>query len=130
MAYSQKEKNELLKKAISLTKTKKLYFIEDIIALLPISKQTFYTWKFDQNDELKALLESNKVSTKLKLRKKWEDSNNATLMIALYKLIASDEERKVLADRIEADINHNGHSTFIKSLIDGAKKKPSNQKTE
>ena len=55
--------------------------------------------KYNKNNELKEVLENNRIATKVKLRNKWEDSNNATLNIALYKLLANDEERRILADK-------------------------------
>jgi len=39
----------------------------------------------------------NKVAQKVKMRKKWGDSDNATLQMALMKLISTDDERKRLA---------------------------------
>jgi hypothetical protein len=43
------------------------------------------------------MIEENKVSVKLKMRKKWLESDNATLQMGLMKLITTDEERKRLA---------------------------------
>ena len=47
-------------------------------------------------EELKDILEKNAIIKKIQLLKKWEDSTNATLQIALYKLLANEEERKIL----------------------------------
>ena len=101
MAYSKKEKEDLLKKAIKAATDNSLYFIEEIVAYLPINKTTFYEWKLNESDELKDIIENNKIETKSKLRNKWAESTNATLNIALYKLIGSNEERRILADREE-----------------------------
>ena len=98
------KKADITKKAIEVTKKEKLFFIEDIVAHLPISKTTFYAWKLNESDELKELLEQNKVKTKIQLRKNWLGSSNATLNIALYKLLANEQERKVLSDRGEEAI--------------------------
>lgn len=94
MAY---KKEELLSKAISVTKEKNLFFIEDIVAFLPCSKRTFYEHKLHESQELKEVLENNKITVKTSLRKKWRESDNATLQMALYKLIASTNERKCLS---------------------------------
>ena len=104
MAYSKKEKEDLLKKAIKAATDNNLYFIEEIVAYLPISTKTFYEWKLQESNELKDVIETNKIETKSKLRNKWAESSNATLNIALYKLIGTSEERRILADREETAI--------------------------
>ena len=98
MAYSTQEKNAILKKAIKAAKDNKLLYLGDVQAFIPINLKTFYDWKFQESKELKEALEENKINTKIKLRKKMAESDNATLIIALYKLVANDEERKILAD--------------------------------
>lgn len=105
MAY---DRVKIFEQAKELVTKHNLYFIEDIVALLPISKPTFYDYfPIDSNEvnELKALLEENRVNTKVAMRKKWNDSDNATLQMALMKLICNDNERKKLA------INYNDHTT-------------------
>jgi hypothetical protein len=97
MAY---DTNELYQKAIQAIKENNLFFIEDVIALLPCDKTTFYRHfdvKSNEYNTLKELIEDNRVNQKLKLRKKWADSDNATLQMGLMKLITTDEERKRLA---------------------------------
>ena len=101
MAYSKAQKRQLLTKAIAQAKKHNLYFISDVIAYLPISRQTFYDWKFDKIDKLKGILQDNKICVKVALRKKWQELDNATLNIALYKLVGSNKERRMLADRQE-----------------------------
>lgn len=86
---------EIFEKAKSLISEHKLYFIEDVVSYLPISKTTFYEYyklgSYEMN-ELKDLLGANRVATKVKLRKKWEDSESAALQIGLMKLISTEEE--------------------------------------
>lgn len=75
----------------------KLFFIDDIVAYLPISRGTFYNWGFDKLDDLKELLTQNRVELKVSMRSKWYKSNSPALQMALMKLIASDEELRKLA---------------------------------
>lgn len=78
----------------------KLFFIEDIVAFLPIAKKTFYEYfPLDSNEsnELKELLETNRVSLKVSMRSKWYTSNAPALQMALMKLIASPEELRKLS---------------------------------
>ena len=98
MAHTKQEKEKILQKAIKVAKDKKLFFMHYVTAYLPISNSTFYEWKFDKSEELKDILEENTILKKTKMLTKWEDTNNATLQIALFKLLATDEEREILAD--------------------------------
>ena len=105
MAYN---KDTLKTKAIDSIKKNKLIFIEDVCATIGISKQCFYDhFKVDTDDfdELSKLLEENKISLKVALRKKWFDSDNATTQMALYKLCSTPHEHKLLQQNY-ADINH------------------------
>lgn len=98
MAHTKKEKEVILKKAIKVAKDNNLIFIDDVSAFLPVTSRTFYDWRFHKSQELKEILDDNKVIVKVNLRKKWETLDNPTLNIALYKLVANEEERKILAD--------------------------------
>ena len=107
MAY---DKAKIYEQAKEVTVKNKLFFIEDIVAFLPISKKTFYEYfpiESDESNELKELLQINKTELKVGLRKKWYGSDNATLQMALMKLICSDEERKMLSMN-HTDITTNG----------------------
>lgn len=93
------DKDKLKAKAIEVINKNKLIFIEDICAMVGVSKFTYYE-KFPVNsndyNELSKLLEENKISLKVGLRKKWYDSDNATTQMALYKLCSTTEEHKKL----------------------------------
>lgn len=105
MAYNQEEIYNL---AISSIETENLYFIEDIISFLPITKPTFYDFfKVDSNElnYIKELLDGNKIRTKLKLRKKLGEGDKAAEILALYKLIATEDERRALS------MQHVDHTT-------------------
>ena len=101
MAYDRKKIFEQAKEQIVLNR---LIFVEEAVSFLPIAKKTFYEWfPIDSNEcnELKELIESNKISLKTSMRKKWYDSDNATLQMGLMKLIANPEELRKLS------MNHN-----------------------
>jgi hypothetical protein len=93
------DKEKILQNSINLIKEHNLLFIEDVISFLPCSKASFYEWGYNVNDSVIDALNGNKTRTKIGLRSKWFDSNNATVQIALYKLIGNDEERKALSNR-------------------------------
>lgn len=97
MAYDKKKIFEQAKEVIV---KHKLFFIEDIVAFLPISKPTFYEYfPVDSNEvnELKGLLETNRIELKVSMRSKWYKSNAPALQMALMKLIASPEELRKLS---------------------------------
>jgi hypothetical protein len=107
MAY---DKNKIFEQAKEVIIKNKLFFIEDIVAFLPISKPTFYEY-FDINsnefNELKELLETNRVSLKVSMRSKWYTSNAPALQMALMKLIATPEELKKLSMQFIESENKN-----------------------
>ena len=96
MAY---DRELIYKQAIEAIKKHNLYFIEDIVAFIPASKNYFYdNFPIDSNeyDALKELLEANRINKKIELRRKLEEDRGGSL-IALYKLIGTKEERKKLS---------------------------------
>jgi hypothetical protein len=89
----------LKQKAIDAIEKNKLIFVEDICAYIGVSKPCFYDhFRPDSNDfnELSEMLEKNKIALKVGMRKKWYDSENATMQMALYKLCSTAEEHKKL----------------------------------
>jgi len=97
MAYDRKK---IFEQAKEVTVKHKLFFIEDIVAFLPIAKKTFYEfYPVDSNEsnELKELLEQNRTELKVSMRSKWYNSNAPALQMALMKLIASPEELRKLS---------------------------------
>jgi len=93
-------KQEIFKQAKEAIIKYKLIFIEEILGYIPMSKQTLYDYfpvNSDELDELKNLINTNKLQMKNGLRKKWYDNNNATTQIALYRLLATKEENEALS---------------------------------
>jgi hypothetical protein len=88
-------RTKIYQQALDLIEKKKLFFIEDVVSLLPISKPTFYDYfQIDSNElnTIKELLEKNKIEIKNGLRNKWYNGNNPLTQMALYKLIGTEEE--------------------------------------
>jgi ACT domain-containing protein len=99
MAYSKKEKEKMFEKAKEVITENKLIFIEDIVAFLPISKPTFYEFypvNSNEINELKEMLEVNKVQIKVSIRSKLSLSEKAGELLALYRLVCTPEERQML----------------------------------
>ena len=93
-------KDNLYSEAKEIAKNNSVYFIEDIVGLLPCSKTTFYEYfpvDSDELNDLKEILERNKIKTKAEIRGKLLRSEKAGELLALYKLIGTPEERKALS---------------------------------
>jgi len=107
MAY---DRVKIFEQAKEMIVKHKLFFVEDIVAFLPISKPTFYDYfPIDSNEvnELKGLLETNRTELKVSMRSKWYKSNAPALQMALMKLICNDDERKMLSMQ-QTDITSGG----------------------
>jgi hypothetical protein len=117
MAY---DRNKIFEQAKEVIVKHKLFFIEDIVAFLPCDKTTFYRFfEPDSNEynELKGLLETNRVTLKVSMRSKWYTSNAPALQMALMKLIATPEELKKLSMQFIESENTNKNQTFDISKI-------------
>jgi hypothetical protein len=93
------DRDKLYQQAQTAIKENNLFFIEDVVAFIPCSKPTFYEhFPVDSNElnNLKDLLEKNKIRTKSAIRAKLYKSPKASELLALYRLICTPEERKRL----------------------------------
>ena len=111
MAYDREKVFEQAKEVIV---KHKLFFVDDIVAFLPCSKQTFYEFYpdgSDELDELKELLNVNRTTLKVSMRSKWYTSNAPALQMALMKLIATPEELKKLSMQFIESENKNTNNT-------------------
>lgn len=109
MAY---KREKLLEEALRVIEKKKLFFIQDAIAFLPCSSSTFYEHELEKEESLKEALYKNKVEIKSSLRNKWYNGENSTTQIALYKLLADDNELRRLTNQnveMKGDMQINWH---------------------
>ena len=91
---------ELFAKALITIEENKLFFVEDIVDFLGVSKPTIYKHYPPGSDELNAIKDAlavNRISVKVSLRAKMARSDNPTDRIAMYKLLGSEEERRRLS---------------------------------
>jgi len=96
MAYS---KTKIFSQATKAIKENNLFFIEDVVAFIPVTK----TWLYEkyplgsnEMDTIKELLNENKVRTKSSIRAKLFKSEKAAELLALYRLICTPEEHQLL----------------------------------
>ena len=103
MAY---DKQKIFDQAKEMIVKHKLFFIDDIVAFLPISSSTFYAWELEKSEELKELLHLNRTELKVSMRSKWYKSSAPALQMALMKLIANEDElRKLSISYIDSEVN-------------------------
>lgn len=100
--------------ALKAIKAQNLVFIDECPPAIGIHKSTFYLHKLNESDDIKEALRKNRVNIKKKLRGKWYDSENATTQIALYKLIADDDEAERLNGKSEVKVT--GLDEILKKL--------------
>ena len=121
MSIARYDKEAIFETCKKVVEENRLFFIEDIIAFLPITKPTFYVYfpvdSYEFNT-LKDMINRNKVLTKTEMRSRWYQSENPTLQIALYKTICSDDERKMLSTN-HTDITTNGKPITRPNIIFG-----------
>jgi hypothetical protein len=117
-------KNEILQQALSAIDNEECVTIEEVLLFLPIATSTFYAWEMEKSEDLKDALNAMKVKLKKKMRRNWRGSDNATLQIAEFKLISSDEERdKLNTQKVQQDNTHSfkDKPTINLILADGSK---------
>jgi hypothetical protein len=125
MAY---DKQKIFEQAKEMIVKHKLFFVDDIVAFLPCNKTTFYDFfpiESNQSNELKELLNLNRVELKVSMRSKWYKSNAPALQMALMKLIATPEELRKLSMQFVESENTNKNTNFdIKELVSFDKPEP------
>ena len=108
---------QIKKKALEILndpkKYKDVYFFCDLAIELGYSRQYLYSIGLDKDDAIKEALENNKKTIKRGLRNKWYINDNATTQVALYKLLADEEELNRLASKVE----NTGNVTLTHALV-------------
>ena len=115
MAYDREKK---YKQALKVIKDKQLYIIDEVAVLIGISRPTFYDWfPIDSNklNTIKEALEENKINIKSEIREKLRNGDKAAELIALYKLLSSNDERKALSMQ-HVDHTSNGKTINISPI--------------
>lgn len=112
-------KQKLYKQALEIAKKGGITSIEDIIAFLPCSKPTFYSYiKVDSQemDDIKEALAEGKRKTVISIRGKLFKSNNPTALLALYRMLCTQEERDIINTQ-RHDITSAGEKITAEPLI-------------
>lgn len=119
MAY---DRQIIFQQAQAAIRDHNLFFIEDVVAFLPCDKTTFYRHfptECNEYNTLKKMLEANKIRTKASIRNKLYKGKGGDL-IALYKMICTDEERKAIAMVNKTDLTSGDEPLSVKfEIVDG-----------
>lgn len=91
------EYDALVEECLRIIKEANILFITDLVAFLPISRATFYNYGLDKLDILKDEINKQRIITKQGLRAKWFKSKSPALQIALYRMIATKEEKEAIS---------------------------------
>ena len=104
----EKRRKTLANKVIkALEKNPDIYLFCDIPLVVPKSRPTLYLYELDKLDSIKEKLASNKMKFKRALRLQMKKTNNPTCLIALYKLLANDEEKDALNNKPKYENSNN-----------------------
>jgi hypothetical protein len=91
---------DLYERALKEIDKNNLFFLEDVYAYLSISSSTFYDHfplESKESKDIKERLNKNKMKTKVSIRSKLHQSTSPAGLLALYKLLATNDERRALS---------------------------------
>lgn len=120
MHYS---KEEMIAKAIKVIDEEDCTAIEEVVMYMPIGKTTFYNYGLNEVNEIKEAIDQKKIQLKKKMRRNWRNSDNATLQIADFKLMANDSElEKLTINKVksETDLSIKGKPTISIDFENGS----------
>jgi len=99
------DKDELIKKSLELIVKEDVTCLAELWLCLGISQTTGYKYGLDEVDEIKKGIDQQKWAIKKKMRRNWRNSDNATLQIAEFKLLSSDDELSRLnTQKVNAEV--------------------------
>lgn len=104
MAY---DREEMVQKALDLIESEQVTDLGELAGALGVHRATLYTWGFDKNDNIKEAILNVKRDIFNKMRRKWRDSENATLQIAEARLLSTDDQlERLTINRVKQDNTH------------------------
>ena len=118
-------KDDLFEQAKKVIVDNNLFFFSDVTAMLPCHHTTFYEYfKPDEKEhtELRDMLEANKIRTKSSIRAKLFKSSKAAELLALYRLICTPEEHRLLNQQY-IENKFDGSSGMTINFVDNSNNK-------
>ena len=119
--FSERQKFYINKVLKALDKNPDIYQFCDLELIVPYARSTLYNYELDKMDVIKEKLEQNKINFKRLLRIDMRKTKNTTCLIALYKLLGTQEERDALNNAkidVSANVGVSTQEAFLQHLKD------------
>lgn len=123
--YKEKDKRKIYEQAKEVIEgDDNILFLDDVVAELPISKPTFYSWwpkGSDKYNELLALINTNRVKVKRYIRLKLRISGKAAELLSLYRMICTEDERRAINQNyidVKANVDNKIEIGFIETGVE------------
>lgn len=118
MPYDTEELKQL---ALKIIPEQQCVTLEEVWLFLGITRGTAANHGLNEMHEIKEAVQREKIAVKNKLRRRWRDSDNATLQIAEFKLCSDDDElARLNTQKVNADVNVTGKGRVIMEMPDDA----------
>lgn len=95
-----KDPDKLFAEVLEAIKTHNIWTVSEVPSFVGVSQKTLYNLfpvDSERMDEIKAALEKNRQKSRVSLRAAMFKKKDPSCLIALYKMIATPDERKALA---------------------------------
>ena len=116
MAY---DKDEIFNQAITtVEQNESIIFVSDLVAYVDCNTSTFYKLFPADSEEMEIIKEKlsiNKIKIKAAIREKLKKSNKAAELLALYRLVSTPDEHRLLN---QSYIDHTSKNEKIKTISD------------
>lgn len=116
----KKDYKVLEEQCLEIVKEQNILTIDGIAAFIPFPWEKFIEYKLDASKVLIEAINENRSATKQQLMLQWLRPNaSPTCQIALFKLLASEEERKVMTSAKKDDSSQECLTTqeaYLRSL--------------
>lgn len=123
--YKEEDKKKIYEQAKSVIESDdNILFIDDVVAELPISKPTFYSWwpkGSAEYDELLGMINTNRIKVKRYIRLKLRISGRAAELLSLYRMICTEEERRDINQNyvdVKGNIDNNIKIGFVEAGVE------------
>lgn len=119
--FEKRQKKYIDEVSKALDKNPDIYQFCDLELIVPYDRATLYVYHLDKIDSIKEKLACNKMNYKRILRNEMRKTKNPTCLIALYKLLANQDERDALNNakvELNANVGVSTQETFLQHLKD------------
>jgi AcrR family transcriptional regulator len=124
----------MLEKALEeIEKDDNILFIEDVVAACGVSKATFYkyiTKGSEEYEQIWAKILDNRIEVKKYIRLKLRLSGKAAELLALYRMICTDEERRIINQQYVEMSGQMDNNVQIEFVGSGEKRKLAHSEDE